>query len=156
MNANHVRVSGRNARAPRAARPTAANDGMVAVWRDRLATALLMLCALGALASAVGAIGTVAAASPATQIVETWRLFGFVVFTGLFGLLAWRPRHYAGVWELVIAHKAGMALIGAVLVGRGAADAPTIALVDGTLALILVAAYVLAKGYTSWARLRQP
>ena len=38
-------------------------------------------------------------------MVETWRLLGFGTFAGLFALLAYRPRYYAGVWELAIANK---------------------------------------------------
>ncbi|WNN90508.1 hypothetical protein [Gloeocapsopsis dulcis] len=29
--------------------------------------------------------------------MEAWRSYGFVVFAGLFSLLAFQPRHYAGV-----------------------------------------------------------
>lgn len=124
-----------------------------APWRDRLAVALLAVAALGALASWAGAIGTVATAGPDTQLVEAWRMLGFLVFAGLFALLAVRPRLVPGIWEVVIIHKAGMALFAATLIGRGAAGAETIALVDGALALMTVAAYVLARGYSSWTRL---
>src|SRR5262249_36270417 len=43
-------------------------------WRDRLATGLMLLAALGAVGAAIGAIGAVADAGPATRLVETWRL----------------------------------------------------------------------------------
>lgn len=119
-------------------------DVLMASWRDRLAATLLAVAALGALASWAGALSAVAAAGPDTQIVEAWRMLGFLVFAGLFALLAVRPRLVPGVWEVVILHKAGMAIFAATLIGRGVAGAGTIALVDGVLALMIVAAYVLA------------
>ena len=47
-------------------------------------------------------------ADGATKVVETWRMYGLVVFTGLFVLLMLRSHHYRGVWELVIASKLAM------------------------------------------------
>ena len=126
----------------------------MASWRDRIAVLLLLLAALGALYAFVTSIGNVTAAGPATKVVEAWRAYGFVVFTGLFVLLAVRPRHYAGVWELVIFHKVAMAITAASLTGTGAAGAQSVALVDGVLAVMTITAYVLARGYTAWERLR--
>jgi hypothetical protein len=66
----------------------------------------MRLAAVGAFFSFITSIGNVAAASPATQVVEIWRMYGFIVFTGLYVLLAFWPRHYAGIWELAILDKA--------------------------------------------------
>lgn len=52
---------------------------------------------------------------------------GFVVFAGLFALLAHRPHALPGVFELVIAHKAVMTVIAASS-GDGATE---VALGDG-------------------------
>ena len=130
--------------------------GTVSTWRDRIATGILLLAAIGAFFSFVGSISSVAVASPATQVVEIWRMYGFVVFTGLYVLLAFWPRHYPGVWELAIMSKAALAISGLALLGRGVADAQTILIFDGSLAVITLIAYVLAKGYTGWAGLRTP
>lgn len=130
--------------------------GTVSTWRDRIATGIMLLAAVGALFSFVGSISSVAEASSATQVVEIWRMYGFVVFTGLYVLLAFWPRHYPGVWELAIMSKAALAFTGLVLLGRGVADAQTILIFDGSLAVLTLIAYVLAKGYTGWARLRTP
>lgn len=131
--------------------PTAPLSG--ASGRDRAAAGLLLIAALGALVSFIGAVGTVIEADPATRIVESWRAFGFLVFAGLFTLLALRPRRYVGVWEVVIVHKAALAITAATLVGGGVSDARLVAAVDGTLAVMLVTAYVLARGYAGWAGL---
>lgn len=125
----------------------------VATWRDRTATVLMPLAAVGACVAFVSSISTVAAAGPATQVVEIWRMYGFIVFTGLYVLLAFWPRHYPGVWELAILDKAALGVTGLVLLGRGVGDAQTILIFDGSLAVITLVAYLLAKGYTGWARL---
>lgn len=132
---------------------TVRHAGVTAVetWRDRAAMVLMLLAALGALFSFFGSVGAVAAASADTQVVETWRSYGYLVFAGLFVLLALRPRHYPGVWELVIFHKAALAITAATLI-KGAAGAPTIVVADGLVALFVVSAYVLARGYAGWAR----
>jgi hypothetical protein len=41
-------------------------------------------------------------------------MLGFLVFAGIFALLAFQPRTLPGLWELSILHKAGMALLAAV------------------------------------------
>jgi hypothetical protein len=118
--------------------------------RDRVATLLMVLAGLGALASFVGAIGAVAKAGPDTIVVESWRMLGFLVFAGIFALLAFRPRTLPGLWELSIMHKAGMALIAAAT--GDAKDAVSTAVADGVLAALLVTAYVLARGFTAWRK----
>ena len=127
----------------------------VATWRDRVATGLMLLAAIGAFISFVTSINSVATASPATQVVEIWRMYGFLVFTGLYVLLAFWPRRYPGIWELAILDKAALGITGLVLLGRGVTDAQTILIFDGSLAVITFVAYLLAKGYTGWSRLRE-
>jgi hypothetical protein len=60
--------------------------------RDRIATVLMLLTALGALYAFITAIGAVQSAGPATQQVETWCLFGFLMSAGVFILLGVWPR----------------------------------------------------------------
>jgi hypothetical protein len=121
--------------------------------RDRAARVLLVLAAAGALVAMISSIGSVADAGPATRMVETWRLLGFGTFAGLFALLAYRPRYYAGVWELAMANKFALALFG-LAYGAGAKDSSNVLASDGTLALLLVAAYVLSRGWRAWSTLR--
>lgn len=116
--------------------------------------ALMLLAALGALSSFVGAISTVSSVGPDTLVVENWRAWGFLVFAGLFALLAFEPRCYPGVWELVMLHKTATAITAATLITGGASDAITVALVDGILAITTVAAYSLARGFTGWTNFR--
>lgn len=122
--------------------------------RDRVAMALMLLAALGALLAFVGSVGAAMTAGPGAEVVESWRMYGFLVFAGLFVLLALRPRHYPGAWELVIFHKAAVAVTAATLVGEMAVDASSVALADGILAAVTLAAYLLSRGYVGWAWLR--
>ena len=123
------------------------------LWRDRVATGIMLLAAAGALISFIGSINAVAIAGPTTQVVEIWRMYGFVVFAGIYVLLAFWPRHYPGIWELAILDKAALAVTGLVLLSRGVEDAMTILIFDGSLTVITIAAYILVKGYANWSRL---
>jgi hypothetical protein len=117
-------------------------------WQDRLGRGLMWFAALGAFAAFTTAIAAVNGTMPGTAWVETWRLFGFLVFTGMFVLLALRPRKSAGVWELAFFHKAAMGISALFLSGAdGAALAGTI---DAILALVILAAYILTRAWTAW------
>jgi hypothetical protein len=118
--------------------------------RDWMATILMLVAALGALYALITSIGVAAASGPDTQQVEWWRVFGFLMFTGLFVLLAFWPRRYPGLWELLILDKAALTVVEAVLIKNNAADAVTTAEADGILTVILLAAYLLSRGYRSW------
>jgi hypothetical protein len=81
-----------------------------------------------------------------------WRKYCFLVFAGLFVLLAVRPRRYTGVWELAIFHKvATFATAAALAVGGAAGGAPG-AVADGILAVTLIVAYLLARGHAVRAK----
>lgn len=73
--------------------------------RELAGRALMWLAVPGAAGTALLAVLD---ADGATKVVETWRMYGLVVFTGLFVLLMLRSHHYRGVWELVIASKLAM------------------------------------------------
>lgn len=94
--------------------------------RDRAATVSLILAALGAFFFFVDAIGATLVADPGARVTESWRMYGFLVFAGLFVLLALRPRRSPCVWELVVFHKTAVAVTAAMFVrtrrGRGPRD----------------------------------
>lgn len=135
--------------------PRRAATVRISAQRARVARALLIVAAFGAAIATVGAIGTASDADAATRVVETWRLLGLGVFTGLFVLLAYRPRYYAGVWELAIANKFALAAFG-IAYGADATDARQILAFDGAIAILLVAAYVLSRGWRAWSSVRMP
>lgn len=119
--------------------------------RDRIATVLMLVSALGALYAFSTAVGAVQAAGPATQQVETWRMFGFLMFAGVFVLLGVWPRRLPGLWELTIADKVGLTVVEALLIGNHADGAQFAAVSDGILCVFLIAAYLLSRGYTAWS-----
>ncbi|GAA2615209.1 hypothetical protein GCM10010399_52680 [Dactylosporangium fulvum] len=121
--------------------------------RDRIARALLVLAALGAVVAVAGAVGAVADAGPATRMVETWRMLGFVVFAGVFLLLAYRPRRYAGIWELAILDKLGLT-IAALSFGGEVEGASEALFADGAITLILLVSYGLSRAWTAWPAAR--
>jgi hypothetical protein len=87
--------------------------------RDRIGRVLLWIAAVGAAGAAVSAISTVLGADGTTKVVETWRLYGFVLFAGLFFLLALRPLGYRGVWELAVLNKAALTATALAYAARG-------------------------------------
>ena len=119
-------------------------------WQDRLGRGLIWFAALGALSAFASAIPAVTSASSDTIWIETWRMFGFLVFTGMFIVLAIRPRNSAGVWELAFFHKAAMALSGLVL--SSAKDVAMAGTIDGVLAVLIAMAYLLTRGWMAWKK----
>jgi hypothetical protein len=119
-------------------------------WKDRLGRGLMWFAALGAFTAFLSGIPAVKMAGSVTVWVETWRLVGFLVFAGMFVLLALRPRKSAGIWELAFFHKAAMAISALVLVG--AREANMAGAIDGLLAILLVASYILTRGWLGWKK----
>lgn len=121
--------------------------------RDRVGRVLLWLAAAAAVAAALGGYGAAADAQPAVTVVETWRAYGFLVFAGLFALLAVRPRGYRGVWPLVIFHKVAMTVTALVYTRNPAIEGTGSILVwDGALSVLLVLAFVLCRGWVAEPR----
>lgn len=111
----------------------------------------MVLASLGAIGAFASSVGAVRAASPETVWVETWRMFGFLVFAGMFALVALRPRLSAGVWELAFLHKLAMAVSALSL--SGARDAEGAGAVDAMLVVLIAVAYYCTRAWSSW-RLR--
>ena len=119
--------------------------------RDRIARIILGVCAAGALMATISMAVSVADADGPLQPTETWQLAGLPVFAGLFVILAVGPRRTAGLWELVIANKLALVTAGATYLS-GEQGASEFVVVDGTLVALLIAAYVLTRGWTAWTR----
>ncbi len=117
-------------------------------WQDRLGRGLMWFAALGALSAFASGFASVSAATSDTIWVETWRLFGFLVFTGMFVLLALRPCNSAGIWELAFFHKAAMGISALLL--SGAKEAAMAGTIDAILAVLIALAYFLTRGWRAW------
>ena len=116
---------------------------------DNAGRILLLVAAIAAAAAATGGAVSLGDADADSLIVETWRVAGLGVFAGLFGLLAYRPRHPAGVWVLAIANTVALTAAAATA-ATGTADSGITAVSDGALSVLLVAAYVLTRGWRAW------
>ena len=116
---------------------------------DLVARLLLVLSALGALASIWSATDAVQKADQSMQVTAVHDLFSFPVYAVLFLLLAWRPRGLPGVWEVLIAQKAIVGLV--LLLGYREADGAVFTgTIDLILAVILATAYLAARGWQAW------
>jgi hypothetical protein len=123
-----------------------------ALTRTRIARALMALAAVSALAATVSDASTVFSASPSAIVVQTWRLYGFALFAGLFTFLAVNLKGHRGIWELVIANKLLLTCtaIGYALHGN-IAETADVLIWDGFLTVLLISAYVTCQG---WQRQR--
>lgn len=80
--------------------------------------------------------------------VELWRTSAYLVFAGVLTIVALAPRATRGLWELVIAQKLFLTLaFPFVIEANEAAHDGT---VDAILVTVLIAAYVLCRGWLAW------
>jgi hypothetical protein len=106
------------------------------------------LAALSALAATISDISAVLGASASATVVQTWRLYGFALFAGLFIFLAVDLKGHRGIWELVIANKLLLTCtaIGYAIHG-GIAETSDVLIWDGSLTVLLISAYVTCRGW---------
>lgn len=83
-------------------------------------------------------------------LTEIWRTLAYLVFAGLWTMLALEPRRQRGTWELVLLHKITFTIFAIALLGKP--EAAQSAWVDGTLVVTTVAAYFLCRGWYGWRR----
>lgn len=125
----------------------------VSVRRDRIAK-IIMLCASGgALLAFVGSVSGAFAGSSDRIFAEVWQSYGFLMFAGLYLLLALWPRHYPGVWELAILNKAALSITFLLFFRSNVPDAIMIGCIDGALAIGTCIAYILTAAQSSWSKL---
>ena len=108
----------------------------------------MILASAGAIGAFSYGIKQVQAATPDTIWVETWRMLAFLVFAGMFALLAFRPRLSAGVWELVVFHK--LAMVVSAIFMLNVKEASIAAPVDTALVILIIISYILTRGWRSW------
>jgi hypothetical protein len=120
--------------------------------RDTLGRGLMWLLVVLTLAAFADGLRRMGKAGPDRIWIETWRTFAYVAFGGLFAILAWRPQHSPGIWELVFAHKAGVVLYGLTL--GDVPEAPIAIVVDTVLVVVMTAGWWLTRGWKSWRNAR--
>jgi hypothetical protein len=117
-------------------------------WADRTGRVLLALCSVATLGALAQGFTLMQDSSDQHLMTEAWRTFAYVVFAGLWALLAIAPRRSPGIWELLFAHKIGITVFAAVMFDLP--TAPRHVLVDGLLVGATAAAYVACRGWQSW------
>ncbi|GLY02240.1 MULTISPECIES: hypothetical protein [Actinoplanes] len=117
--------------------------------KDRIGRGLMGLDAVFTVVAVVNGISLMAGAGDDTIIVESWRTFGFVVFVGLWALIALWPRRVPGVWELILFHKTAITVL-AIVVSDTAFGATETAAIDGWLVVSTAVAYILCRGWEAW------
>ena len=125
--------------------------------RDRIAMVLMLLLAAMSVYVAVDSFLSFGTVEPNSRGVEAWRMFGYLVFAGLFAAVGLLPRRMTGIWELILLHKAGTAAWLAPYIGTDS-GAPitkqlgTVVWNDVLLVVVTLTAYVLARGWRAWRR----
>ncbi|MEV8394868.1 MULTISPECIES: hypothetical protein [unclassified Streptomyces] len=89
-----------------------------------------------------------AEASDDRMMVEGWRTFGYLVFSAMWAMLAYRPRHVPAIWEMVIFHKVAATVLAFTILDttEGAQSSIT----DTTVAALTIFAYIVCRGWESW------
>lgn len=118
------------------------------MWSETVGRGLMLVAAIAALGAFVGDAATLSHVSADRLWVECWRAFGFLVFAGLFVLLAWRPRQSPLLWELVFLHKAAM--VATNIVAGDVPEARAGAMVDLVLCVVILCSWILTRGWLSW------
>lgn len=124
--------------------------------RDRISLGLMALLAAGALVAFAHQLGRMDAYEGARAATEAWRLLAYPVFAALFLMLGFFPRRTPGLWEAAFLHKAGMALLLLLVFTDAGEDRTLMIATDFTLAGVLLAGYLLTRGWRAWLAFREP
>ncbi|MFI1221289.1 MULTISPECIES: hypothetical protein [unclassified Streptomyces] len=119
---------------------------------DRIGRGLMALNSAVTFAVFVNGLFLMADASDDRMMVEGWRTFGYLVFSAMWAMLAYRPRQAPAIWEMVIFHKVAAAVLAFTILDttEGAQSSIT----DTTVAALTIFAYVVCRGWESWRVLR--
>ena len=115
---------------------------------DHIGRALLALLSLSTIYAFVDGCRLVAAAGDDRLWIEFWRTTAYLVFVGLFAMLAIAPRTRWGVWELVFGQKAAVTIFG--LLNFSVNEAHRDATTDLVLVVVMAISYVLCRGWLTW------
>jgi hypothetical protein len=118
------------------------------VLADKIGRWLLVFATLSTVGAFILGITLMMDAPDSRIWVEAWRTSAFLVFAGLFAILAVAPRTQRGLWELVIGQKTALVVIAAAV--GDVHEAHVSGLIDLGLVAVVTAAYVLCRGWYAW------
>ncbi|MEU8038389.1 hypothetical protein [Streptosporangium sp. NPDC049078] len=126
-------------------RPTAGRPSPLA---DRIGRTLMAVNAVAALVAFAGGIMITANVSDDRLVTEAWRTLAYIVFAGIWAILAVAPRRQWGLWELLLFQKGAITVYCFVMWDKP--DAMQTAFIDLFVVATTAVAYVLCRGWTSW------
>ncbi|AQZ62550.1 unnamed protein product [[Actinomadura] parvosata subsp. kistnae] len=115
---------------------------------DRIGRTLMAVDAVATLVALVNGILIMNSVADDRVITEAWRTLAYVVFAGIWAILAVAPRRQWGLWELLLFHKGAITIYCFVMWDKP--DAVQTAFIDLSLVVTTAVAYVLCRGWTSW------
>lgn len=115
---------------------------------DTIGRRLLVVATLATVVAFVNGVMLMKDAPDSRIWMEGWRTSAYLVFAGVFAILAAAPRAHRGLWELVIAQKTALVTMAAVM--GDVREARVAGLTDLGLVLVVIAAYVLCRGWYGW------
>jgi hypothetical protein len=120
----------------------------IAPWADRTGRTLLAIDAVATLGAFAQGIPRIVDAADEHVLTEAWRTLAYLVFAGMWALLAMAPRRQRGMWELILLHKVAFTVIAIVLI-----DVPEgvqSVIIDGFVSVTTAIAYFLCRGWYTW------
>ncbi|MFF2639073.1 hypothetical protein ACFVSQ_08770 [Streptomyces niveus] len=96
----------------------------------------------------VNGLFLMAAASDDRMMVEGWRTFGYLVFSAMWAMLAYRPRHVPAIWEMVIFHKVAATVLAFTILDT--TEGMQSSITDTSVAALTIFAYIACRGWQSW------
>jgi peptidoglycan/LPS O-acetylase OafA/YrhL len=126
-----------------------ATVGRPAPWADRTGRGLVAFDAVATLVAFADGVMKMGDMPDDRLLTEAWRTFAYLVFAGLWALLAVAPRRQRGLWELVLLHKIVFTVFAFAMIGD-VPEAQTTGLIDLGLVVTTGLAYVLCRGWYAW------
>ncbi|SCF22506.1 hypothetical protein [Micromonospora chokoriensis] len=119
-------------------------------WQDRTGRILMAITAAATLVPFVEGLTRLGDLPEDQILTEYWRTCAYLVFAGMWALLAVAPRKQRGMWELLLLHKIAVTVQAAFILDVAHAARTLIA--DASVSLTTIAGYVLCRGWYAWRR----
>ncbi|MDI5939163.1 MULTISPECIES: hypothetical protein [Micromonospora] len=119
-------------------------------WQDRTGRILMAITAAATLVPFVEGVSRLGGLSDDLILTEYWRTCAYIVFAGMWAMLAVAPRKQRGMWELLLFHKIAVTVQATFVLDVPHAVRTLVA--DGSVSVTTVAAYVLCRGWHTWRR----
>ncbi|MFD3916126.1 hypothetical protein [Streptomyces sp. NPDC058603] len=120
---------------------------------DRIGRVLMALNSAVTFAVFINGLFLMADASDDRMMVEGWRTFGYLVFSAMWAMLAYRPRQVPAIWEMVIFHKVAATVLAFTILDT--TEGMQSSITDTTVAALTIFAYIVCRGWQSWRAIRR-